>query len=79
MAETPRVIIISLKYDTGTTVSTFRVTGFLASICPKKIKSKNAILQMIVNLEKKPITFIKKQFENNPNKIILICWNKVFY
>lgn len=59
IAETPSVMIISLKNGTATTVSLLCVTGFCASILPRKIKSKNAMLQMIVNLEKKEITFIE--------------------
>jgi len=59
IAETPSVIIISLKNGTATTVSLLCVIGFCASILPRKIKSKNAMLQMIVNLEKKEITFIE--------------------
>ena len=61
IAETPSVMIISLKNGTATTVSLLCVTGFRASSLPRKIKSKKAMLQMIVNREKKEITFI----ENN--------------
>jgi len=59
IAATPSVIIISLKYETATTLSISRVTGFWASILPMKIKSKKAMLQMMANLEKKETTFIK--------------------
>jgi hypothetical protein len=59
IAATPSVIIISLKYETATTLSISRVTGFRASILPMKIKSKKAMLQMMANLEKKETTFIK--------------------
>ena len=59
IAETPSVMIISLKNGTATTVSLLCVTGFRASSLPRKIKSKKAMLQMIVNREKKEITFIE--------------------
>ena len=66
IAETPSVMIISLKNGTATTVSLLCVTGFCASILAMKIKSIKAMLQMIVNLEKKEITFI----ENNSLNIL---------
>ena len=58
MAATPSVMMISLAYDTATTLSVSCVTGFRASIFPRKTKSKKATLQMIANLEKKETTFI---------------------
>jgi hypothetical protein len=58
IAETPRVMIISLKYGTAITESVFPVTAFRASIFCKKMKSKKATLQIMVNLEKKETTFI---------------------
>jgi hypothetical protein len=39
------------------------VTGLFASILLKIIKSKNAILQISVNLEKKEMTFIVNVLE----------------
>jgi len=52
-------MIRSLKKGITDTISLLPVTAFLASILPKKIKSKNEILQIKVNLEKKEIIFIK--------------------
>ena len=59
IAPTPSVMIISLKYETATTLSMSCIAGFRASIFPIKIKSKKAILQIMANLEKKEITFIE--------------------
>jgi Icc-related predicted phosphoesterase len=59
IAEIPSVIIISLKKETATTVSVLCVTGFCDSNLLIKIKSKKAMLQMIVNFDRKEITFIK--------------------
>jgi hypothetical protein len=73
IAETPRVMIISLKYGTAITESVFPVTAFRASIFCKKMKSKKATLQIMVNLEKKETTFIKNNsiqkyiYQNNIN------------
>jgi hypothetical protein len=53
MAENPKVITRSLKKGMGITVFESPVTGLFASILLKIIKSKNAILQISVNLEKK--------------------------
>lgn len=64
MAEIPNVMIMSLKYETGTTLSLLCVTAFLASSLPRKTKSKKQKLQMMVKREKKEITFI----ENNSLK-----------
>jgi hypothetical protein len=58
MAENPKVIMRSLKKGTGITVFELPVTGFSASNLLKMINSKNAILQISVNLEKKEMTFI---------------------
>jgi hypothetical protein len=49
----------------ATTLSVSCVAGFRASIFPRKMKSKKAMLQIMANLEKKEITFI----ENNSLKI----------
>jgi hypothetical protein len=59
IADMPRVMIISLKKETGIAVSTFCVTGARASIRLKKMNSKNAILQIMARREKKDNTFIK--------------------
>lgn len=59
IAATPSVITISLTYETAMILSISPVTGFRASISPRKIKSKKAMLQTIANLEKKETTFIK--------------------
>lgn len=67
IAEIPNVIIMSLKYETGTTLSGTGDTGFRASSFPRKINSKKQQLQMMVKREKKEITFI----ENNSLKIRL--------
>jgi hypothetical protein len=61
IAEMPNIMIMSSKYETGTTLSELCVTGLLASSLPRKIKSRKQKLQMIVRREKKEITFI----ENN--------------
>jgi hypothetical protein len=55
----PSVIIMFSKKETATTVSEACGTGFCDSNLLRKIKSRNAILHMIVNFEKKEITFIK--------------------
>jgi len=68
IAEIPNVIIMSLKYETGTTLSGTRDTGFRASSFPRKINSKKQQLQMMVKREKKEITFI----ENNSVKLSVI-------
>lgn len=60
MEETPSVIMMSLTKETGATVFIFCETGFFASIFPRKINSKKAMLQIIASREKKDITFIKK-------------------
>ena len=67
IAETPKVMIISLKYETRMAVSLPRVTGFRASSLPRKIKSKKQQLQMTVKREKKETIFI----ENNSLKMRL--------
>ena len=58
MAENPKVITRSLKKGTGVKVFESPVTGFPASTLLKIVNSKNAILQISVNLEKKEMTFI---------------------
>ena len=58
IAEIPSVMIMSLKNETGTTLSVFWVTGFVASSLPRKIKSKKQKLQIMVKREKKEITFM---------------------
>ena len=58
MAENPSVMITFLKYGIVSTTPLACDTGFFASILLKIIKSKKAILQMMVNLEKNKITFI---------------------
>jgi hypothetical protein len=72
IAETPSVIMMSLKYETGTALPVLCVTGFRASSFPRKIKSKKQKLQMIVKREKKEITFmennsLKNSRQNNIN------------
>ncbi len=49
----PKVITRSLKNGTAITLSVLPVTGFFISSHLKKINSKNAILQMNVNFDKK--------------------------
>ncbi|MEP6950850.1 MAG: hypothetical protein ABI863_16310 [Ginsengibacter sp.] len=66
IAETPNVMITSLRYETGTILSVPCATGFRDSSLPRKIKSKKQQLQIMVNREKKEITFI----ENNSLKIL---------
>jgi hypothetical protein len=58
MAENPKVITRFLKYGIASTAPLTASTGSFASILLKIIKSKKAILQMIVNLDKNKITFI---------------------
>jgi hypothetical protein len=73
IAEIPNVIIMSLKYETGTTLPEPVDTGFPASSFPRKINSKKQQLQMTVKREKKEITFIEKNslkkstYQNNIN------------
>ena len=71
IAEMPSVMMISLKNGTAITVSLLCVTGFCASSLAMKIKSKKAILQMIVSREKKEITFIEN------NSVIKNKWLKL--
>ena len=59
IAETPKIIIRSLKKGTLETASWAWVTGFAASSLLRKIKSKNAMLQIKVNRDKKEITLIR--------------------
>jgi hypothetical protein len=66
MAENPKVITRSLKKGTGLTVFESPVTGFPASTLLKIINSKNALLQISVNLEKKEMTFIVNVLEYAP-------------
>jgi hypothetical protein len=66
IAEIPSVMMMSLKYGTGTTLSVLCGICFLASNLPRKIKSKKQKLQIMVKREKKEITFI----ENNSLKIL---------
>lgn len=63
MAENPKVMMRSLKKGTGITVFGSAVTGFPASTLLKIINTKNAILQISVNLEKKEMTFIVNVLE----------------
>ncbi len=49
-----------MKKGTATTVSLLCFTGFDASILLRKIKSKKAMLQIMVKREKKEMTFMKK-------------------
>jgi hypothetical protein len=58
IAETPKIMIRSLKKGIVETVSWLCVTGFLDSNLLRKIKSKKAMLQINVNRERKEITFI---------------------
>jgi hypothetical protein len=64
IAETPNVMITSLRYETGTILSAPCVTCFPDSSLPMKMKSKKQPLQIMVKREKKEITFI----ENNSLK-----------
>jgi hypothetical protein len=66
MAQTPKVMITSLRYETGTTLSVPCVACFPASNLARNIKSKKQQLQIMVKREKKEITFI----ENNSLKIL---------
>ena len=59
IAETPKIIMRSLKKGTFITVSWPCIAGFDASILLRNINNKKAILQIKVKREKKEITFIK--------------------
>ncbi len=73
MANTPRVMITSLRNGTATTVSRGCTTGFFASSMLKNINNKKATLQMIAKREKKEIIFMKNTGLNysRQNNIIL--------
>ena len=71
IANTPNVIIRSLKKGTATATSFPPFACFCASNLLKKINNKKATLQTTANLEKKDKTFMKKFSLAIPGKIIL--------
>ena len=61
IAETPRVMMRSLKKGTSITLSAEVAAGFFNSIHLKKTNSRKAMLQINVNFDKKLKTRIRQE------------------